>query len=313
MSVSLNASRPGRRVINYRAWSTFTCYAVVLPSLILLMTFTYLPVFWAFSKSLYDFEIGGDSRFVGLANYIQFLKNDPITYSSMLHMLFFTVFGVCIRLSIPLIVAKLIISLPSERWKHLYRTAFMIPIIVPPVAVQLIWAGMIYSNSGILNTLLTAIGLESLTSGWLSDPRLALFSCAMIGFPFVGGFDVLIYYAGLSAIPESVNEAALLEGCVGVRKFFRIDIPMTLSQLKLILILAVMGGIQGFEGLLLVTRGGPGFQTMVPGLWMYFEAFSFQRFGYACAIGVVLFFIILVVTLLNLKYFRSAEDIKEAV
>jgi raffinose/stachyose/melibiose transport system permease protein len=311
VSVIPKSTREGKRAINYRVSSTLTCYAVILPTLILLLTFIYLPVFWAFSKSVFDFEIGGDSRFVGAANYVQFFRNDPITYSSMLHMLFFTVFAVCIRLSIPLVVAKLILCLPSEKWKHIYRTAFMIPIIVPPVAVQLIWAGMIYSNSGVLNTLLTTIGLESWTSGWLSDPGLALFSCAMIGFPFVGGFDVLVYYAGLSAIPDSVNEAATLEGCVGVKKFFLIDIPMTMSQLKLILILAVMGGIQGFEGLLLVTRGGPGFQTMVPGLWMYFEAFSFQRFGYACAIGVVLFLMILVVTLLNIKYFRSAEDIKE--
>lgn len=312
MSINQTQPRVEKRIINYRAWSTLSCYTVVLPSIILLIVFTYVPVFWAFSKSLYDFEIGGDSRFVGIANYIQFFTKDPITYSSMFHMLFFTVFGVCIRMSVPLVVAKLIISLPAEKWKHFYRTAFMIPIIVPPVAVQLIWSGMIYSNSGVLNKTLIAIGLENFTCGWLSDPRLALFSCAMIGFPFVGGFDVLIYYAGLSSIPESVNEAALLEGCVGISKFFRIDIPMALSQLKLIFILSIIGGVQGFEGLLLVTRGGPGFQTMVPGLWMYFEAFSFQRFGYACAIGVVLFLIILVITLLNLKYFRSTEDIKEA-
>ena len=130
---------------------------------------------------------------------------------------------------------------------------------------------------------------------------------AFVGFPWVGGFEVLIYYAGLSSIPESVTEAALLEGCTGVQKFFRIDIPMVMSQLKLILILTIIAGVQSFEGLFILTKGGPGFKTMVPGLWMYFNAFSFQRMGYACAIGVCLFFIILGLTVLNMRYFKSTE------
>jgi raffinose/stachyose/melibiose transport system permease protein len=131
-----------------------------------------------------------------------------------------------------------------------------------------------------------------------------------LGFPFVGGFEVLIYYAGFSAIPESVNEAASLDGCTGLQKFFRIDIPMVLSQLKLIVILTLIAGVQGFENIFILTRGGPGFETTVPGLWMYFNAFSFQRMGYACAIGVLLFVIILGLTLLNMKYFKSSEDLQ---
>jgi raffinose/stachyose/melibiose transport system permease protein len=156
------------------------------------------------------------------------------------------------------------------------------------------------------------LNLESWTRGWLSDPNTALVALMMMGFPFISGFDVLIYYAGLSNIPESVTEAAKLDGCVGVRKFFLIDIPMIMSQLKLILILAIIGGVQGFEAIFVLTRGGPGFKTMVPGLWMYFNAFSFQRMGYACAIGVILFLLISTLTLLNTKYFKTSEEIQGA-
>jgi len=120
----------------------------------------------------------------------------------------------------------------------------------------------------------------------------------------------LIYYAGLSSIPESVNEAALLEGCVGLKKFFLIDIPMVLSQLKLILILTVIAGVQGFESLIILTGGGPGYRTTVPGLMMYFNAFSFQRFGYACAVGVFLFALIFTLTIINIKFFKSAEELQ---
>ena len=107
-----------------------------------------------------------------------------------------------------------------------------------------------------------------------------------------------------------MNEAAKLEGCTGIRKFFLIDIPMVMSQLKLILVLTIIGGVQGYEHLLILTRGGPGFETMVPGLWMYFNAFSFQRMGYACAIGVFLFMVIFVLTLLNMRYFKSTEELE---
>lgn len=299
-----------------RTWSghrlrfNLSCYALLVPSVFLLAVFTYVPVIWAFTKSLYAFEIGASARFVGLRNYIEFLTRDPVTYPSLLNMLFLTTFAVCVRLTVPLIVAKLIHSLRFERPRYFFRIVFLLPVVVPGVAVQLIWAGMIYSDRGLLNEMLRAVGLEHFAMGWLSNPNTALIAVACVGFPFVGALEVLIYYAGLSSIPESVNEAAKLEGCVGLQKFFRIDIPMVMSQLKLILVLTIIGGVQGYEGLLIMTRGGPGFKTTVPGLWMYFNAFSFQRMGYACAIGVCLFTLIFGLTVLSMRYFRSTEELE---
>lgn len=285
-------------------------YAIILPSIVLLLTFVYLPVFWAFSKSLYAFEVGGASTFVGLQNYSEYLGADPTFLPSLLQMGILTFFAVCVRLSVPLVVAKLIHSLPAERWRYVYRIVFLVPIVVPGVAVQLIWQGMIYSDGGLLNETLHLLGLGDWTRGWLSDPQTALLAVMFIGFPFVSGFDVLIYYAGLSSIPQDVTEASSLEGCVGLRRFFMIDIPLVMSQLKLILILTVIAGVQGFEGIFILTRGGPGFKTLVPGLWMYFNAFSFQRMGYACAVGVILFLMVFGLTVLNLRYFKSAEEVK---
>ncbi|MBT4504166.1 MAG: sugar ABC transporter permease [Gemmatimonadetes bacterium] len=296
--------------MSIRLKSTVSCYAIVLPSLVLLTIFVYFPVFWAFFNSLFEFEIGAASRFVGLANYSEYLTQDPTTLLSLTNMLVLTLLAVAMRLTFPLVVARLIYALPQERWRYIYRIVFLVPIVVPGVAVQLIWAGMIYSDFGLLNELLRGLGLSHWARCWLADPQTALVSIALVGFPFVGGFEVLIYYAGFSAIPESVNEAAALDGCTGLQKFFRIDIPMVLSQLKLILILTLIAGVQGFENIFILTRGGPGFETTVPGLWMYFNAFSFQRMGYACAIGVLLFVIIFGLTLLNMKYFKSSEELQ---
>ncbi|MBT3343466.1 MAG: sugar ABC transporter permease [Gemmatimonadetes bacterium] len=297
-------------MISTRLQSTLVCYAIVVPSLALLTLFVYLPVTWAFVGSLYEFEIGSEAHFVGLSNYGEYLVQDPTALPSLANMMALTLFALAARLSFPLVVARLIYALPTERWRYLYRVIFLAPVVVPGVAVQLIWSGMIFSDVGLLNGLLEGIGLAHWTRGWLADPDTALLAVAFVGFPFVGGFEVLIYYAGFSSIPESVNEASAIDGCSGLQKFFRIDIPMVLSQLKLILILTLIGGVQGFENLFILTRGGPGFETTVPGLWMYYNAFSFQRMGYACAIGVLLFIVIFGLTMLNLRYFKSAEDLQ---
>jgi raffinose/stachyose/melibiose transport system permease protein len=139
---------------------------------------------------------------------------------------------------------------------------------------------------------------------------MALICVAFVGFPWVSGFNVLIYYAGLTNISESVNEAAKLEGCVGVNKFFRIDVPMVMSQIKLILMLTIITYVPNFANLIILTQGGPGFRTMLPGLWMFYNAFEFQRMGYGCAIGVCLFVIVFTFTMLSMKYVRSTEQLE---
>ncbi len=296
--------------LSHRTRFVLGIYALLALPLAFLTVFVYLPFFWGFISSLYEFEIGASARFVGLANYREFLFKDPVTWPSFLNMAFLAGWGVMVRLTVPLLVAKLIHSLSNERSRHMYRILFLVPIVVPGVAIQLIWGIMIFSDGGLVNEFLRVIGLGGFAPNWLTDPHSALIAIACIGFPWVGGFEVLIYYAGLSAIPDSVNEAARLEGCTGIRKFFYIDVPMILGQLRLILILSIIGGVQTFENVLILTRGGPGFATTVPGLWMYYNAFSFQRMGYACGIGVTLFALILSLTALNLRYFKGAESLE---
>jgi len=297
--------------MSHRTRFVLGIYALLAVPLGFLTVFVYLPFFWGFISSLYEFEIGAPARFVGLENYREFLFKDPVTWPSFLNMAFLAAWGVSVRLTVPLGVAKLIHTLGNERARHAYRILFLAPIVVPGVAIQLIWGIMVFSDRGLANEFLRLIGLGHLTPSWLTDPSSALIAIACIGFPWVGGFEVLIYYAGLSAIPESVNEAARLEGCAGLKKFFLIDVPMILGQMRLILILSIIGGVQTFENVLILTRGGPGFATTVPGLWMYYNAFSFQRMGYACAIGVTLFVLIFTLTALNLRYFKGAETLED--
>ena len=290
--------------------SSLSLYLLVLPTLFLLAIFSFVPVMMAFYNSFYEYEVGGERAWVGFQNYIDYLTADPTAMVSFVNMALLTLMAIVIRLTIPLVVAKLIHTLPNERHRYLYRLAFLIPTVVPVVAVQLIWGSLILGETGLINTLLENLGYEDLAHGWLSDPNTALIALACIGFPWITGFEVLIYYAGLSNIPESVHEAAQLDSATGIKKFLLIDVPLVLSQIKLIFMLVLINGIQGFELIFILTQGGPGFETYVPGLWMYENAFSFQKMGYASSIGVILFVVIFMLTLLNMKYFKSAEDMQ---
>lgn len=288
---------------------TLGLYALLAPTFILLAVFSLVPFLVAFVTSFYDYEVGGEASFVGLNNFFEYL-GDYTFLESFGNMIFLTAFAVIVVMIVPLVIAKLIFSLSSARASYFYRILFLLPIVVPGVAVQMIWKNLIYSDGGLLNELLSAAGAHELTRGWLSNPATVLWAIALIGFPFAGGINILIYYAGLTSIPDSVHEAAQLDGATGVRKFLLVDVPLVMSQIKLLVTLTIITGVQSFEGIFILTQGGPGFESMVPGLWMYFNAFSFQRMGYACAIGVVLFMLIMGLTILNLKYFRTSEQMQ---
>lgn len=304
------AAYASRQSLGARCVQSVGLYALLAPTFILLAVFCLVPFAVAFITSFYDYEVGGESRFIGLANYAEYLR-DYTFLESFRNMLFLTAFHVVAVIVVPLVVAKLIFSLSSERASYLYRILFLLPIVVPNVAVYLIWQGLAYSEVGFVNRTLHGLGQGHLARGWFSDPNTVLWAIAFIGFPFAGGINILIYYAGLTSISDSVHEAAELDGATGVKKFLLIDVPLVMSQIKLLVMLTIIAGFQAFEGIYILTNGGPGFKSTVPGLWMYLNAFKFQRMGYACAIGVILFLLILTLTILNLRYFRSAEQLQE--
>lgn len=292
--------KPSKQTLGY--------YLLLFPSLALLLVFIFFPALWAFLLSVFQYEIGTSAKWAGLDNYKEFFLADPTTWKSIGNMLFLTFFAVATRLTFPLVLARLIFAVRAERMRYFYRFCFILTMIVPGVVVQMVWGGMIYSENGLLNEILGFLHLNFLRQAWLNHPATVLWAIACIGFPFVGAFDLLIYYAGLSNISPSLIEAAKIDGAGPVRTFFQVELPLLSRQLKLIGVLSIIGGVQGFENLYILTKGGPGYESMVPGLWMYFNAFSFQRMGYASAVGVVLAVVIVVLTVLNLLISRKVEQ-----
>ena len=295
--------RTGRAAGQPPLWLIYLLLAVPVGFLVV---FNYIPAVSALYHAFTHWDPGRPAVWSGLSNFRE-LGQDPIFVKSLENLLKLGCFIFVVNLTVPFIVAEMIFHIRSERWSYAARVALVLPMVVPGVVVYLIWQFM-YTDSGPLTALLEALGLQEYIRGWLSNPRTALWAVACVGFPFAYGFNVLIYYAGLASIPQDILEAAEMDGLSPFGRILHIHLPLILGQFKLLVILTMIGVVNGFESIYILTRdGGPGYETMVPGLYMYFNGFVFERMGYAAAIGLLLLVFLLTFTVLLNRFVRTED------
>lgn len=282
-------------------------YGLIAPSFTLMLTFSYFPVIVAIVYSFTTWDGFNPPQYSGLANYQQVLS-DPIFWLSMWHLLLWGLFKLFVDLAVPLVTASLIFHLRSSRAQYVYRVLFVIPMVVPGVVLLMIWSFLYDPNLGVINSLIHHLGFTSLTPDWLGDPNLALIALMLVGLPFVIPFNLLIFYAGLQHVSESVFEAATLDGCSALSRFFKIEFPLLLGQTKLLMILTVIGLLQNVMGPLVLTNGGPGYATYMPALMMYFDAFQNNQMSLGLAIAMIIFVMVLVLTWAQNKFIRPSEE-----
>ncbi len=287
-------------------WRSKWIYVGLAPSFALIFTFLYFPAFSGLFHSLYEWQPGGRTTFIGLDNFKRML-NDPFVSKGLGNLIILVVTGLIKTLIPPLIVAELIYHLRSKRLQYGFRTAFTASMVIPGVAGLLIWQNFYDPNLGLFNNFLRLIGLGSWAHGWLGDPDTALWALIFIGFPFVGILQLLVFYAGLLSISEEMIESARIDGATLPRIIRSIHLPLLAGQFKFLIILGLIGIIQDFNGILIVTGGGPMDSTYVPALQMYYAATKFNELGYASALGVSMFAVILVITIINLKFIKTED------
>lgn len=280
-------------------------YAVLLPTLLSLLIFDYYPVGLAVYRSFFEWDIGLPARWVGLDNYVRMFTNDPTFLRSLRNVALITLWVTFTSTVIPLIVAELIFAVRNAKLRYWFRIGMILPAIIPAIVIFLMWRFIYDGSIGLLNSLLAAVGLEHWQRVWLGDPRLAIYAIIFSGFPYVNGVNTLITLAGLQNINKEVLESSQLDGASTWRRILHIDIPLVFGQIKLNFVRAIIASIQTFEVVFVMTGGGPIRSTMVPGLWLYQNAFNYHRMGYAAAIGVVMFIVILGFTLLSMRVFRE--------
>ncbi len=285
------------------------CYLFLLPTFVLLAMFNYWPALSALYHSFFQWNGANFKEWYGLQNFLQIFR-DSVMRTAFKNMFIISGFGLVISITFPLAAAALIFHLQDLKFAYFYRVMYVVPMVVPGMVTLMIWRFIYNPQVGLLNALLEAIGLP--TRIWLGDFQYALYALIFIGFPWVAGTSMLIYLAGLQGIEPSLLDAAAIDGASGLKRFWYLELPLVASQIKLIVILTLIGAIQGFQGPLVMTGGGPGTTTMVPGLWLYKNAMNYNKMGYACAIGTFLFIVTMGLTFINLRFVQSSAEFEGA-
>jgi raffinose/stachyose/melibiose transport system permease protein len=300
--------RPGRA--RKRRSQSYIPYLFLLPAIALLIWFRYTPAFSAVYHSFTDWNGSPGASFVGLEQY-RALFQDEVFLRSLSNIFIYTLARTVISTVMALLGAELIYNLRSLRAGAFWRMVFTVPMVIPASVIFLVWQRIYAGRLGLLNEFLDGVGLSAWVQPWLGQTDTALLALIMIGFPMVTGVAFLVLLAALQNLPSSVGEAALLDGCSGLRRVFAIDLPSIRGPLALVIILGINAGLQEFAPMLIVTGGGgPVNATQSPGLYLYQQAISYGKYGYATAIGTVLMLLTLGFSWFILRSrYRGAHDV----
>ena len=279
---------------------TLTPYAFVAPAAILMATGLLYPVFMAFYLSFFDWEIGrdlGDANTVGFAHFIRMVQ-DPQVWEVLWVTIRFGFWVITLEMVLGISLA-LLLEKPI-RGASIFRTIFILPLMVSPVVVGLIWRYLFDARAGWINYYLSAwFGMEPLV--WLGDPELAFFAIVFTDIWQWTPFIFIIIIAGLQALSSEVIEASEIDGANWWQQIFLVKLPMIKSIIIIALLMRLIDVFRGLEVMLIMTGGGPGRSTELLSLHIYKRAFETQQLGYASAIAVLLILVVFGLSLLILK------------
>lgn len=276
--------------------NTVTPYVFILPWLVGVILFTAGPLLMSLMMSFFDWPVIGTPNFVGFANYISMFTQDQQFWSSLKITLLFTFIFVPLKLVLALLLA-FVISRPIKG-AIFFRVVFYLPTVISSVAVSIIFSWMLNSQFGVINYLLSLMGVKG--PDWLNNPSSAFLALIMASIWSVGAL-MLVFYTALKGVPTYVYEAATIDGASESKKFFSITLPLITPTLLFNTVTSIITTLQSLDLVMLLTKGGPLRSTYMYGLFVYNNAFDKQNLGYAAANAWVMFVIIVILTALIFK------------
>ena len=281
-------------------------WAFVAPALVLIGVFFFVPVLAGLFLSFTDFDIYAigrpdTARFMGVENYRQVLSN-PLFWQALGNTLLFVVLGGPLSVLTSL-VAALLVSAKRVRYPGLFRSIFFMPVVTTLVAVAIVWRYLYHPQYGLLNWALGAVGIHPVD--WLGDPHWAMFAIILLAVWKNFGYNMLIFIAGLQSIPEDLYEAAHLDGAGGWAQFRHVTLPSLAPTFLFVGVMTMLGNFQLFAEPYVMTQGGPLKATTTVVLLMYEEGFRWWRMGLASSLAFVLFVIMLLGTLVQMRLQRE--------
>ena len=285
-----------------------TGWAFAAPFVILFGVFLAFPIIASFGLSFTSFGLRDlqnpiGATFVGLENYVSLLSDDRF-WTALFNTFYFVIVGVPATLIAGLLIANAL-NRGVTRFRTAFRVGYYLPVITSIVAIAVVWRFLLNPDVGLINMLLETVGVTG--PAWLADPALAMPSIIAMAVWRNLGFAMIVFLAGMQAIPTSLYEAASIDGAGRWQTFKSITIPLLRPTILFMTVITTIGYLQLFEEPLVMTDGGPLDATLSVTMYMYQQGFEFFHQGYASAIAYVLFLIVAVIAFLQFKFLRSDD------
>ena len=294
-SRTIARSRPR---INATTRNTLLGLLFVSPWILGFLFFTAYPIIASLYYSFNLYDIINPPRWIGLKNFVFMFSGDTTFPIVIYNTVYMVVIGVPLGVLVSFGLANLLNNKMVGR--PIFRTIFFLPSIVPVIAVAMVWLWVYNPNYGVINSTLASLGLQIVP--WLSSPSLAKVSLIIVNVWLNGG-AIVIFLAALQDVPRELYDAAKVDGATSIQRFLSVTIPLCTPSVLFVSITGLIGAFQYFAIPWILTRGGPDQSTNVYGVYLYQNAFSFFKMGYASALAWVLFVIIVVFTIIT---FRSS-------
>ncbi|NMB01523.1 MAG: sugar ABC transporter permease [Firmicutes bacterium] len=282
-------------------------WAFLLPTSALYALFVLYPIFSAFYTSMFNWRGIGKMTWAGFANYSRLLGDENFL-NALKNTGKYMLFQVPVILLLAILFTMVIVNSKKSRLIEFYRTSLFLPYVLPAVAVAMLWSAVLNPVTGLLNNFLEAVGLGFLALEWLAEAGTAFGSLIWVQTWSAIGFYTVLLLAGVSNISEEVLEAAEVDGANWLQRSFLIIIPMLSDVMKVVVVFVLLNSLKLFAAPQLMTNGGPYRSTEPISLYIYEQAFQDYNFGYASAIGVVFFLMILLLTILTLQLMGGGNE-----
>lgn len=278
------------------------------PVIIGLGVFVYYPLIRSVIDSFYKWvSYSSDRKWAGLNNYIQIFSNEQI-WTILKNNVLYAVISVICQVLIAMVLAACLEEMFMRRFQKFFRTVLFLPSLISMSVIGLLWKCIFNPNSGLLNSMIHALGFENVTPVWLGDAGLAIFCCIFVSQWQYIGYCTLLDLVGIQKIPRELYEAAEIDGAGSVKKFFYVTLPMGKESMLVTAIITVIGSFKIFTEIQIMTGGGPGRATEVLATAMYRSAFINDEMGVASAYAVIIFIITLILSLIQMRISRTGEE-----
>ncbi len=277
-----------------------TPYLLVAPYLLHVAVFVAFPVAFSIVLTFHSWNIISPMKYVGFDNYAHLLQ-DRLFWQSLWNTVRFLLVHIPLQIVIALALAEFLNG--PIRGRAFFRASFFLPVIVSGVVVTILWQQLLGFNAGMINTMLTGIGIAKVP--WLESPDVAMYAIALMATWKNVGLYVILFLVGLQAVPEQYYEAAELEGATHWQQFRYITLPMINPTIFLVVVLSTIGGFSLFIEPYIMTEGGPLNSTLSAVMYIYRQAFQYYHMGYSATLGVCFALLILAVVAVQKRYVES--------